>query len=234
MAATRNIMSSALFSMPFLGYQPVNISNGEPALTVANLTKQTILGAPFAWAWNRSDFEADVTTTEQDYLITAPDFGFLEKAWLIDSKGNAKEVKIVLVLAEESSVQRPQSVAVQEQNDDGTILLRLNAMPDQAYTLAGCYQKAPALMTSMASSWAPIPDSLAYIYDYGFLYFVSMLTKDARSPFFGQKFVGHLLGAQQGLTAMQRNIFLGNFLGLMTEQQQSQATTSQGVQARQV
>jgi hypothetical protein len=236
--ASRNLMSSALFTLPFIGYQPVNISNQEPALTAANLTKQTILGAPFAWPWNRGNFEIDMPfakgqTSDQDYLVTLPDYGFMEKIWVVDAKGNAKEIKIVLVLAEESAVQRPASAAVQLVNDDGTVLMRLNALPDQAYTLAGCYQRAPVLMTSFASTWNPLPDSLGYIYDYGFLYFMSMLTKDARTAFFGQKFVAHLLGAQSGLTATQRNIFLGNFLSVITEPQRAQAETTQGVQARQ-
>jgi len=236
-------MSSALFSLPFLGYQPVNVSAGEPALTAANLTKQTILGPPFSWAWNRQLFSVDVPVADpvsgnpltpplQDYLISAPDFGFIEKAWLIDGKGKKVEIKNVLALADENSVQRPQSVAAQFINDDGTVQLRLNAVPDQAYTLAGAYQKAPLWMTSLACSWYPLPDSHAYIYDFGFLFFMSMLTKDERSAFFGQKFVSHLLGAQSGLTAMQRNIFLGNWVNVITEPQRAQAESQQGVQAR--
>jgi hypothetical protein len=235
---SRNLMSSALFTLPFIGYQPVDISNMEPALTAANLTKQTILGPPFAWPWNRNEFSVPVPvvkgqTPSQDYLVTLPYYGFMEKVWVIDVNGNAKEIKVVLVLAEESSVQRPASAAVQNINDDGTVLIRLNALPDQTYTLAGCYQQAPVQMSSLASSWGPMPDSLGYIYDYGFLYFMSMLTKDARTAFFGQKFAAHLLGAQSGLTATQRNIFLGNFLSVITEPQRAQAETAQGVQARQ-
>lgn len=238
----RNIMSSALFSLPFLGYQPVNVSNGEPALQAANLTKQTMLGAPFAWPWNRSDFIVDIPATdasgkpiqaEQDYLTAVPNFGFLEKAWLTDSKGNTKEIHIRNVLAEESSVQRPQSVAVQKQDGEGNITLRLNTIPDMTYVLAGAFQQAPVQMTSLAASWGPIPDHLGYIIDWGFLSFVSMLTKDARFPIFAQKFIAHLLGAQDGLTALQRNIFLGQWLDVLSEPQRTQATTQQGVASRQ-
>lgn len=234
MPATRNILSSALFSLPFLGYQPVNISNGEPALTAANLTKQTILGAPFSWPWNRAMFQIDVTPDSQDYNLAIPNYGFIEKAWLLDGQANVIEIKIRLSLAAESHVQRPQSVAVQMQEDDGTILFRLNAMPDQAYTMEGFYQVAPILMTSLAASWGPIPDSFSYIYDWGFLSTVAMLTKDSRFPIFAQRFTSHLLGAQSGLTLQQRNIFLGNWLEVMSSAQESQLTTQQGVAARQV
>jgi hypothetical protein len=233
MPATRNIMSSALFSLPFLGYQPVNISNGEPAITAANLTKQTMLGPPFSWAWNRAMLQIDVTPDSQDYNLTIANFGFLEKAWLIDTLGNVIEIKIRLSLAGESHVQRPQSVAVQNQDDD-TVLFRLNAMPDQAYTMEGFYQVAPILMTSLAASWSPIPDYLSFIYDWGFLSTVAMLTKDSRFPIFAQRFTSHLLGAQGGLTTLQRNIFLGNWLEVMSAAQEAQLTTQQGIAARQV
>ena len=234
MPATRNIMSSALFSLPFLGYQPVNISNGEPALTAANLTKQTILGPPFSWPWNRNTFTLALTTDTQNYDLALPDYGFIERAWLIDAQQNVTEIKIRLALAAESHVQRPQSVAVQYMGDDGTVSFRINAMPDQPYTMEGFYQQAPVLMSSLAATWGPIPDYLGYIYDWGFLSNVAMLTKDARFPIFAQRFNAHILGAQGGLTTMQRNIFLGNWLEVMSAAQESQLTTQQSVSSRQV
>jgi hypothetical protein len=233
MSATRNIMSSALFSLPFLGYQPVDISNGEPALTAANLTKQTILGPPFAWPWNRSDLNLNVDGDTQDYSITVPDYGFIEKAWLSDASGKVTEIKVRLALAAESYVQRPASMSVQNVNGDGSLAIRLNAIPDQPYTMTGFYQKAPVLMSSMASSWSPLPDSYSYIYDWGFLAIIAMLTKDARFPIFAQRFTAHLLGAQGGLSAMQRNIFLGNWAEIMAVPQETQMTTQQAIAARQ-
>jgi hypothetical protein len=232
MGATRNIMSSALFSLPFLEYQPVNISNGEPAITAANLTKQTMLGAPFTWAWNRGNFSFN-TTGDQNYTVTVPNFGFLEKVWVQDEKGNVIEIKIVLGLAAESHVQRPASIAAQ-QIDDDSVLFRLNALPDKAYTVNGFFQLAAMWMSSMASSWTPIPDYLSYIYDWGFLSNVAMLTKDARFPIFAQRFTSHLLGAQDGLTATQRNIFLGNWTEVLTAPQRAQANVQQGTAARQI
>jgi hypothetical protein len=235
-------MSSALYSLPFLGYQPVNVSNGEPALTAANMTKQTMLGAPFAWPWNRGTFTIQIPNEDeygnpirplQDYSLQLTQFGFLEKAWLINSKGQTKEIKVQNVLAEESSIQRPQSISTQSIGDDDYVVFRLNAIPDDAYVLNGVFQKAPYWMSSLASSWTPIPDHLSYIYDWGFLSYVAMLTKDARFPVFSAKFIGHLLGAQDGLSAMQRNIFLGNWLDVIAEPQRTQQSTQQGIMARQ-
>lgn len=229
MPATRNIMSSALFSLPFLGYQPVNISNGEPAMNAANLVKQVILGPPFVWPWNRTDFDIEVgPELGRDYIITPTSaFGFLEKVWLVDAKDNVVEIKIVLALSEEGRKQRPNSIAAQYVDVDGTVLLRLNTIPDQEYSLRGFFQNAPDYMTSLAAQWAPIPDHLGYIYDWGYLAILGLITKDQRVPFFGQRFVSHLLGAQDGLTAMQRNIFLGNWIDLITEPTRAAAFAQQ-------
>lgn len=237
MSVTRNILASSLFSMPFIGYQPVNISNGEPALTAANLTKQTILGPPFKWPWNRGTFHIELDPTEtswgQDYLLTLPDFHFVEKLWLTDPAGKVIEItNIASSLAAESAIKRPSSAAMNLQDEDGDVTLRLNAQPDVAYIIDGYYQQAAVMMTSLAATWGPIPDHLSYIYDWGFLGFCSLLTKDARAPIFLAKFASHLLGSQDGLTAQQRNIFLGDFLALIGQQQREGMATQQGAMGR--
>lgn len=235
MSATRNLQSSALFSMPFIGYQPVNISNSEPAVTAANLTKQTILGPPFKWNYNRGEFSFPTEPDDQDYYLILSDFGFLERVTLTDSNGVVKEIEIQQSLAAESVKKRPGSIAANIIDNQGGVTFRLNSIPpdNEVYQVDGFYQKAPVLMSSMANTWGPIPDHHGYIYDWGFLSFVSLLTKDARFPIFGQRFTAHLLGAQEGLTALERNIFLGNFLQVMSAQERSQLTTQQGVTARQ-
>ena len=237
MSTTRNIMSSALFARPFLGYQPVNISNGEPAIQAANMVGQTMLSPPFRWVWNRdgATFQMDPLLKEwpQDILLDLPTFGFLENVWLEDPEGNVKEIEVKQSLSAESSVQRPASAAAQMVDlDSGNVVLRFNSVPDMAYTVGMFFQKEAVEVTSLASQWSPIPDACSYIYDWGFLAMVSMILKDARFPIFWQKFTSHILGAQDGLTALQRNIFLGNWLEVLTTQERSQSVTQQGVQAR--
>ena len=235
MSTTRNLMSSALFSLPFIGYQPVNISNGEPAITAANLTKQTVLGPPFKWNFNRGSFSFPTEPDDQDYYIELNDFGFLERVTVTDSSGVVKEIEIVQALSRESVQKRPGSIAANTMDELGGVTFRLNAIPPdgETYQIDGLYQKAPVLMSSMANTWGPLPDHLSFIYDWGFLSFVSLLTKDARFPIFSGRFTAHLLGAQEGLTALERNIFLGNFLQVMTATERAQLTTQQGVSARQ-
>jgi hypothetical protein len=232
MSVTRNIQSSALFCLPYINGQPVNVSNGEPAITSANLTKQTVLGAPFKWPWNRGLISLTTESGTSDYFYPVSDYGFAEQAWLTDPNGKVTEIPVRKSLAAESAVQRPQSVAVQLMDSDGNITIRLNTVPNMVYQLDIYYQKAPVMVASLANTWGPIPDHLGYIYDWGFLAMISMLTKDARFPAFAQKFVAHLLGAQDGLTALERNIFLGNWLDVMTAQQRATANVQQGTQAR--
>lgn len=237
MSVTRNLESSALFSMPFLGYQPVNVSNGEPALSAANITKQTILGAPFKWPFNRDEgmhyeFDTDETTWGQDFTLELPNFGFLERAWLTNPEDDKKtEIEVKTSLAGDNTQKRPGSISSHTIEED-FVSFRLNAVPDAPYYVDGCFQRAPVLMTSLASTWSPLPDHLSYIYDWGFLGFVALLTQDSRAGVFLGKFTAHLLGAQEGLTALQRNIFLGNFLELMNQQGREQLATQQGAQAR--
>jgi len=237
MSVTRNIQSSALFSLPYLNYQPVDVSNDEPALSAANITKQTILGPPFRWAFNRASIhlalDTNATAWGQDYLIpSVKDYGFLEQIWLTDPEtGDKKEIEVRKSLAEDSTMKRPGSAAVQDDNEDG-ITIRLNSRPDAPYIIDAFYQRAAVTMTSLASTWGPLPDHKSYIYDWGFLGFVSLLTKDARAPIFLSKFTSHLLGEQDGLTALQRNIFLGNWLDLLTQQGRETMAAQQGAQAR--
>ena len=233
MSFTRNLQSSLLFAQPYIGGQPGDISNGQPAVDAANLIKQEMLGPPFKWIWNRGTVSFAINPNSQDYSQLLPDFGFLEQIWLTDNKNNVKEIKVLRSLAAESSKQRPASMSAQTVDTDGNVIFRLNAIPDQEYQVEAFYQQSAVVMSSPASLWSPIPDSLSYIYDWGFLGMLSMLTKDARFPLFMTKFTAHLLGQQSGLSALERNIYLGNFLTLMSEQQRSTLETQQGVQAKQ-
>ena len=97
------------------------------------------------------------------------------------------------------------------------------------------YQMEPVEVTSFASQWSPIPDSCSYVYDWGFLAMVSMILKDARFPIFWQKFTSHLLGAQEGLTAMEsEHLPPANWLEVLCRpaQERSQITTQQGVTSK--
>jgi hypothetical protein len=53
--------------------------NNEPALTSSNLILQTITSPPFVWNWNRSTASFLTTVNVQDYKVSVPNFGNIEK-----------------------------------------------------------------------------------------------------------------------------------------------------------
>jgi len=82
MASTIQIKNSISWAQAFCGYRGLALgTSNEPAITSANVVLQTIIGPPFTWNWNR-DTSINFITTQgvQDYAISAPTFGFIEKA----------------------------------------------------------------------------------------------------------------------------------------------------------
>ena len=227
MPVTLNLQSSISFVTPLLKNQPVLVSNTEPALTAANLVLGTMLGPPFKWMFNRGTSSFPITKAGgTDYTVGVPDFGFLETEWLADSAGKTYEVNGSVSLAKEASVNRPTKVAPQYDDDAGNITFRFNSVPDQNYVAFLDYQKRIALITSPGSPWGVVPDRFSYIYNQGFLAMMSLLVNDARFPIFEQYFLARLLGAQDGLTDQERDIFLGNWMQVMQTVARSQTAVA--------
>jgi hypothetical protein len=235
MASTRNLQASVNWVLPHLRFQPFNISAQQPALDSANLILQTILGPPFIWPWNRFTITFTATANVQDYPVPAPTFGFLEGGACIDPSTNKPmEMSVKSRLEADSQSERPSYVAAQVDDNAGTITFRLMPAPDRGYPIVLTAQRKAPIMTSLACFWQPIPDELAYVYDHGLLSMGSLLTSDPRFQIYGQRFVAHLLGRQTGLSEMERNIFLANWLQVTNMLQTSQMKTQQGIAARQV
>jgi hypothetical protein len=234
MPATQNLQATLNWCLPHLGYMPLTVGGMEPALSNANMVKQTILGPPFCWRWNRGTTTLNVSNAAQDYIAALADFGFLEKVWIdTDGQTDIKEFENVNVLSATREKSRPKQIAAQEDDGAGSITFRLMPIPSVDGVVTVLYQKKAILMTSLASFWDPIPDELSYIYNWGFLALSSILSNDPRFPIFNQKFLSHLLGNQQGLSEMQRNIFLGNWLEITKAAMVAQLKTQQGVAAQQ-
>jgi hypothetical protein len=94
------------------------------------------------------------------------------------------------------------------------------------------YQRKPVAIQSLAGYWAPVPDEYQHIYNWGFLAMAAMLVNDPRMPMYSQKFVGHLLGAQSGLTEREINIFMSTYLMRTGQVAVSGLSAQQGVTAR--
>jgi hypothetical protein len=100
--------------------------------------------------------------------------------------------------------------------------------PDKVYPVSITVQQKPLLLTSLNQTWGPIPDEFSFIYQIGLLSYMYEFADDSRSAIKRQQFVSHLLGASEGLTATQVNIFLSNFQNLSLAQPEKTIQGNQG------
>lgn len=237
MASTIRLQDAIDFTIPFMRNLPlINATNNQPAVMNANIVLQTILGPPFCWRWNRATTTFTTANGTQDYNKSSfTDFGFLEKAAVTDAVGpNSTEILLMSPLGLATEKDRPRNISTQSDDNAGTVTFRLLPVPDAVYTVTLTYQKKavlfnPALLTG---TFAPIPDEFAYIYLHGFAALSLLYADDQRFVFHNQKFVSGLLGASEGLTEMQKNIFANNWFSYTDQQNSSNFRTQQGVQAR--
>jgi hypothetical protein len=230
-SSTINLQDVATWAMPYLEQQPLEILGMQPALSSAQLVLQTMLGPPFAWPFNRNIIT--FAATAQDTLQTGlTDFGFLEGGTVQAANGKAWEISVKNLLVADSQQARPSYCSPFIDDGMGNITFRLTPMPDQSYTVVLPYQRKAPRMFSMASLWSPIPDERSYIYQWGFLAMMSLISNDARFNEYNAKFVTSLLGAQGGLTEMERNIFLANWIRVMNQLQGAQLGTAERYKSR--
>lgn len=238
MPSTITLAGSIAWAQAFIRYMQLNIGSGnEPAITSANVVLQTILGPPFIWPWNRNTNSSTSTAAgTQDYPIALADFGFFEKATVTDTSGNVTELEWKQILSSENNTvanrARPTYIATQVDDNAGNITFRLMPVPDAVYVLTIIYQKAAVLFTATSGFWAPIPDRFEYIYNRGFLAFAMEANQDARFQVEHQRFVATLISASEGLSEMQKNLFLGNALTTASQALANNTRTAHGQQGR--
>lgn len=235
MASTITIQNTVTWEKAFLEQQPVLINGEEPALSSAQLVMQTMLGPPFAWPWNRGI--VNFVTAAQDYTVSGlTAFSFLEggsvKGTSTGAKAMAIAVKHFLELDENQA--RPLFVGAYIDDGAGNITFRMTPSPDDTYSVTLPYQRKSPVLYSIAQSWAPIPDEKNYICQWGHLALMSLIGNDARFNEYNSKFVTSLLSAQGGLTDLERNLFLGNWLRAASQLQATQLATAERYKAREV
>jgi hypothetical protein len=188
------------------------------------------------WSFNRVEDSSQQTVAgTQDYVYTKNDFGFLEKASLIDTAGVVTEIKDVYNTAALSlggDQQQPHAIAVILNTPGTSFKVRFMGIPDQIYTIVLTYQKLPAQFTSLNDGWAPTPDSYSDIYNNLFLGEAFAAVDDARSQIYRQRGVAAFLAKAEGLTDTQKNIFAQQWLAQGREQNSVVLKLQQGVQAK--
>lgn len=133
---------------------------------------------------------------------------------------------------------RPTFISTQQSDESGTTFtFRLLPVPEQTYQVNLTFQLAPTFFSAvipaqgLSQTWG-IPDQLQYIYTYFFMFFMMDYFEDARAARYRQLAVAALLARQAGLSETDRNLFLGNWLPLLKEEESATLDNQQGVQAR--
>jgi hypothetical protein len=232
-AITQNVMNSVVYVQTLIKNQRLNVNGQEPAATMANIVLQRILGPPFIWRQNRASFSIAISAAGgTDYTVSLPNLGRIETQWLTDSKNKDMELNGAVCLAKVNASRRPTEVAAQYDDNQGNITFRFNAVPNDDYTAWFDYQQKAQLITSWANPWGVIPDECGYIYNTGFLSLGALLVNDARFGIWERQFVGDLLGAQDGLDAQAKALFLGQWLADTRSAARSQGAVQGGVAGR--
>lgn len=224
-----NVASIFIRSAPLSG---VNGVANEPGLSIGDQVRQFILGAPFAWRWNRNTRTFTLTAGQQDYTQTISDFGWLEKASVTDGAGNIQELLVELNLGTDVTPNMPIRISVFNDNNNGTITFRFLPTPDKNYTVNMSYQKLAPSFAALTDTWAPIPDYMFYLYNVGVQAFTYGYLNDVRYLPTLQVFVKQVVAANGGLDDTQKNIFLADFINTKRDETAQMGKSQSGTTGR--
>lgn len=299
-SSTKTILESMEWAKQFVYNRILSLGNfKEPLITSVNNIKQTILGRPFRWQFNRVVTGFVATAGVQDYTLGnwAANTAFALAFRVIDTNGNSQRVTTAgtsggsapswnptaagtttdgtvvwtndgsipnssssftygwienasvkdisltpskwfqisskVDLALDSSSARPQNISAELDTGNGNIVFRVMPVPAAAYPIAITLQQKASLVSSLNGTWAPIPDEFGYIYQIGLLSYVYEFADDTRWVSARQRFIASLLGAAEGLSETEKNIFLQGMWQPITGQPVwSQIQLQQGNQGR--
>jgi hypothetical protein len=167
----------------------------------------------------------------QDYTVAVPNFSHIEHASVLDIGATPNkwwELTVKNNLSLESSKNRPQFIGPHVEDANGNVTFRMASAPDKAYPVSLHIQLAAPQITSINQTWAPLPDFMEYIYEWGFMALMWQFADDPRSADANNKFKAGILARAEGLTEEERNIFLNNWEALYMNPQ----TKQMGTQAR--
>jgi hypothetical protein len=209
--------------------------NTDPALANADWVRQFMLSAPFAWRWNRTVTTFPTIVNQQDYSVSVPTFGWIEKATFFDSTESTnpvRELEVRLVLADNKQSGQPMNIAAQLDDGAGNITFRLMPVPNEVLTVSVISQNACPIFTAPTQTWAPIPDYLQYLCSQGMLAKAYEYLGDERYPMAMQMFLRQVIAANGGLDETQVNIFLADRLNTQRETQEVMGNAQSARQGR--
>lgn len=219
---------------------PSAIAGGSKALNGQLLTIVTASSSQFTANValpNSTDTVGTFTAVNtQDYTVALPSFSHIEHASVLDIDATGNPVKwyeltVKNTLALESSQNRPEFISPHVQDSAGNVTFRMFSAPDKAYPVAIHIQQVMPQFTSINQTWAPLPDFMQVVYDWGFLSLLWLFADDPRAQYAENKFKAALLGRAEGLSEEQKNIFLNNWedlqAGYLMKMQQGISARSQ-------
>lgn len=205
---------NGLTTASFLEDQILRIDTVTPTTFTANFTHANYGPA--------AETGTATNTTTQDYTLAAPEFSHIEHASVLDIDATGSpakwwELKVRDNLALDSSANRPDTIGPHVEDGNGNMTFRVMSAPDKKYPVSIHVQLAAPRITSMNQTWAPIPDFMQYVYNWGFLSLLWQFSDDpSRAAYASDKFVSALLARAEGISEEQRNIFLANWNNMMT------------------
>jgi len=229
MGITLSIQASMTYVQSLIDNQRLNVNNMEPGVTMANSVLGTMLGAPFCWRQNRTNFSFPITTAGgTDYVQSVPGMGFIETQWLSDSSGDILELNGSTALAKVSFQRTPTLIAPQYDDNQGNITFRVNSVPDGDYTAFLDIQNAAPLITSPAQTFTPLSDYFGYLFNKGMLSEGALLVNDSRFSIWRSEWIAQCLATQDGLDAQAKDMFYNQFMNTTRTVQRSQDMAKSG------
>lgn len=224
MPSTIQVQRSITLASAFVRYAPLTMSANDPAFANADWVRQFILGAPFAWRWNRVVASFTTIVGKTDYTESLPALNWIEKAVVyFPTDGNATyELEVENNLMVETRPNQPTKIAAQLDDDAGNITFRLFPAPDQIYNIEVTYQMSAPLFVNLTDTWAPIPDRYSYLYNQGLLGKTLEYLNDPRYQTSMQLFLQSVVSANEGLSDAQKSIFLFDRLNSVRQTQNVQ------------
>lgn len=233
MALTITVQDGLTFCKAYIKQQTLFVNNQQPALGAAQIILNTILGPPFTWRTNRSNFSIAISALAgTDYTVSLADLGHIETQWMEDGTGKILQLGGAVTLAKVGTKKQPTKVAPQYDDNLGNITFRFDAVPDQNYTAYFDYQIKAPLVTGTAQTLGTLPDEQCHIFFVGLLAWAGMLVNDARFPIWEKRFLADLLSTQDGLDDQAKMIFAGQWMDLTRTVMRSQGSTQGGIAGR--
>jgi hypothetical protein len=201
-----------------------------------------IMNPPFTWGWNRNENSSYSTTAGvQDVIAAVTDFGYLETVSLTDPGGLVWIVPDVYNTATHgigdatgNKQNRPNSCYVQSVTYGTNLKLRFISVPDQVYKITFDYQMLVVPLTSLTGAGGTlfVPDQYIDIFNNLFVGEALAVVDDTRANTYRQRGVTALLAKAEGLTEMNKNLFLEQYWMRDRQQLAGQLRTQQAQQSR--